>query len=293
MTVFDAWINLPYAPGEVTPDPSVIARFKRGGSSYEGGETMEDVVAEMDRLGVAGGVLCKYPRDITPPFVPGVRGADDDFHNACRQLRSVMDKFPGRFLGSVGIDPKLGYEAAKQVTIAREEYGITAVRIVGMFAGIPINDPLAYPLYTRACDLGMVVTINVGMPGPRKPARFQRTIDVDDVALCFPDLKIVMSHVGDPWVAETVALLQKHSNVFLMTAGFAPKYVPEAVRAFMKRGPNKVMWASDYPILPIERTLLEGRSLDVHPSALPGYLGLNALEVFGQPNGFTSTEETL
>jgi predicted TIM-barrel fold metal-dependent hydrolase len=291
MTIFDAWINLPYAAGEVTPDPSVIARFKRGGSSYEGGETMAEVVAEMDRLGVAGGVLCKYPRDITPPFVPGVQGAEADFRRACEQLAEVMNNYPGRFRASVGIDPKLGYDAARQVQVAHDEYGISAVRIVGMFTGIPINDALAYPLYTRACDLGMVVTINVGMPGPRKPARFQRTIDVDDVALCFPDLKLVMSHVGDPWVSETVALLQKHPNVYLMTAGFAPKYVPEPIRTFMKRGKSKVMWASDYPILSIERTLREGKSLQVHPDALPGYLGGNALEVFGTPEGFAPDKE--
>lgn len=292
MTVFDAWINLPYAPGEVTPDPSVVARFGRGGSAYEGGETMADVVAEMDRLGISGGVLCKYPREITPPFVPGVCGAEEDLRKACQQLRDVMDSYPGRFLASVGIDPKLGYEAAKHAQIAHDEYGITAVRIVGMFTGIPINDPLAYPLYTRACDLGMVVTINVGMPGPRKPARNQRTIDVDDVALCFPDLKIVMSHVGDPWVSETVALLQKHPNVFLMSAGFAPKYLPEPVRTFMKRGKTKVMWASDYPILPLDRTITEGRALDVHPDALPGYLGANALAVFGTPSGYGIAEQS-
>ena len=48
--IFDAWLNLPYLPGEVVPDPSVVARFKRGNSAYEGGETMADVAAEMDRL---------------------------------------------------------------------------------------------------------------------------------------------------------------------------------------------------------------------------------------------------
>lgn len=292
MTVFDAWINLPYQPGEVQPDPTVVARFGRAGSSYEGGETMADVVAEMDRLGVAGGVLCKYPRDITGPFVPGVRGGDEDLHAACEQLRRVQDEFPGRFQTSVGIDPKLGYHAATQLEVAHREYGVDAVRIVGMFTGIPINDPLAYPLYTRACDLGIPVTINVGMPGPRKPARLQRTIDVDDVALCFPDLKIVMSHVGDPWVSETVALLQKHPNVFLMTAGFAPKYVPEAIRSLMRRFPTKVMWASDYPILSIDRTLTEGRALDVHGDALPGYLGTNALAVFGAPPGMNRETES-
>ena len=55
--VFDSWINIPYLPGEVTPDPSVVKRFKRGDSAYDGGQTMADVIAEMDRLGISGGVL--------------------------------------------------------------------------------------------------------------------------------------------------------------------------------------------------------------------------------------------
>ena len=45
-----------------------------------------------------------------------------------------------------------------------------------MFTGIAIDDKLAYPLYTAACDEGAVVTINVGVPGPMKPAKLQRTI---------------------------------------------------------------------------------------------------------------------
>ena len=88
-----------------------------------------------------------------------------------------------------------------------------------MFTGIAIDDKLAYPLYTAACDEGAVVTINVGVPGPMKPAKLQRTILVDEVALAFPDLKIVMTHLGDPWISETVSMLVKHPNVFAMTAG--------------------------------------------------------------------------
>ena len=103
--------------------------------------------------------------------------------------------------------------------IAVREYGIKAIRICPMFTGIAIDDKLAYPLYTAACDEGAVVTINVGVPGPMKPAKLQRTILIDEVALAFPDLKLVMTHLGDPWISETVSMLVKHPNVFAMTAG--------------------------------------------------------------------------
>ena len=227
--VFDSWINIPYLPGEVTPDPSVVQRFKRGNSAYEGGETMADVIAEMDRLDISGGVLTKVPRDITPPYVHGIRNRRGRAARGVRAARDDPGDYPGRFVTSVGVDPRLGYEAAKHVRIAVREYGIKAIRICPMFTGIAIDDKLAYPLYTAACDEGAVVTINVGVPGPMKPAKLQRTILVDEVALAFPDLKIVMTHLGDPWISETVAMLVKHPNVFAMTAGWAPKYVPEAI----------------------------------------------------------------
>lgn len=280
--VFDAWINLPYLPGEVTPDPSVVARFKRGNSAYEGGETIADVVAELDRLGVEAGVLTKVPRDITPPYVHGTKSGEQVLRDTCERLAKIAAEYPGRFLTSVGVDPRLGYEAAKHVRIAVREYGITCIRIIPMFTGIAIDDKLAYPLYTAACDEGAVVSINVGVPGPMKPAKLQRTILIDEVALAFPELKLVMSHLGDPWISETVAMLIKHPNVFAMTAGWAPKYIPEEILRFAeRRNPGKLMWASDYPILPIERTAVEGRAVPLTGAAREGYLGANARKVFG------------
>ena len=160
-----------------------------------------------------------------------------------------------------------------------------------MFTGIAIDDKLAYPLYTAACDEGAVVSINVGVPGPMKPAKLQRTILVDEVALAFPELAIVMSHLGDPWISETIAMLIKHPNVYAMTAGWAPKYVPEEVLRFaQKRNPRKLMWASDYPILPFDRTFAEATALPLTGEARAGYLGRNAMAVFGVPNGCLEKE---
>lgn len=282
--VFDAWLNLPYLPGEVTPDPSVVARFKRDNSAYEGGETIDDVVAEMDRHGIRAGVLTKVPRDITPPYVHGIKSSLQVLHDTCERLAQTQRDHPGRFVTSVGIDPRLGYEATRHVRIAVREYGIKCIRIIPMFTGIAIDDKLAYPLYTAACDEGAVVSINVGVPGPMKPAKLQRTILIDEVALAFPDLKLVMSHLGDPWISETVAMLLKHPNVFAMSAGWAPRYIPEELLRFaQRRNPNKLMWASDYPILPIDRTISEGRALPLTGPARIGYLGGVAAAVFGEP----------
>ena len=66
----------------------MVARFKRGNSAYEGGETIADVLSEMDRLGIGGGVLSKAPRDITPPFVHATKTGEG-------VLRERVSGWPG------------------------------------------------------------------------------------------------------------------------------------------------------------------------------------------------------
>ena len=106
--VFDSWINIPYLPGEVTPDPSVVQRFKRGDSAYEGGQTMDDVIAEMDRLEISGGVLTKVPRDITPPFVHGIRSGEAVLREACERLATIQAELPRALRHRGGTRPSSG-----------------------------------------------------------------------------------------------------------------------------------------------------------------------------------------
>jgi predicted TIM-barrel fold metal-dependent hydrolase len=117
-----------------------------------------------------------------------------------------------------------------------------------------------------------------------KPAKLQRTILSDEIALAFPELNIVMSHLSDPWISETVAMLLKHPNVVAMTAGCAPKHVREEIVRFAeRRNPRKLLWAPDYPILPFDRTIAEGRALPLTGDSTIDHPGANARAVFGPP----------
>ena len=123
--------------------------------------------------------------------------------------------------------------------------------------------------------------INVGAPGPLRFGEPQRPWYLDEVLIAFPELTVVGTHVGHPWQMETVGLLQKHSNFYLITSGFAPKHVPEEIWKFANaRGAHKIMWSSDYPILPMQRCADEGWALELKDNVRRGYLRNNALEVF-------------
>jgi len=78
-----------------------------------------------------------------------------------------------------------------------------------------------------------------------------------------------------------VAMLQKHSNFRLITAGFAPKHVPEEIwRVANTRAQNKVMWSSDFPVLPMDRCAREGWEAPLREHVQRMYLRDNALETF-------------
>jgi predicted TIM-barrel fold metal-dependent hydrolase len=130
-------------------------------------------------------------------------------------------------------------------------------------------------------QLGIPIKINVGVPGPRRPASMQHPMALDEVLLAFPELTVVGCHLGHLWISEIVALLQKHRNFYLVTSARAPKYIPAELRNVAnKRGPDRLMWASDHPLIPLERCAREGWEVPLNDDARHGYLRKNVLKVF-------------
>ena len=75
-------------------------------------------------------------------------------------------------------------------------------------------------------------------------------------------------------------MLQKHDNFYLMTSGFAPKYVPTEIIHYMNtRGPQKVMWASDRPLISMDRATREAQELPLKDGVLKRYVYDNLVEV--------------
>ena len=82
------------------------------------------------------------------------------------------------------------------------------------------------------------------------------------MALAFPELTIIGCHHGQPWHEEMMTLAWKHQNLYVETSARAPKHWPESFLEFARGwGKDKVIWATDYPLLAFERTLAELESL--------------------------------
>ena len=87
-------------------------------------------------------------------------------------------------------------------------------------------------------------------PGRRFPARC-RTRSISTASACAsPSCKLCMIHGADPWWDIAIRLMIKYQNLRLMTSAWSPKRLPESLLHYMRtRGPNKVIFASDWPVL--------------------------------------------
>jgi uncharacterized protein len=288
--IVDAWVNLPVPEEKMLVkgwSPDTQRWFARQQNLMHRGSTLPEVVAEMDRLGIESAMLSGRHGWLHPstrpvgPFATS-HGVDDEiFDTFGDELAQALAEYPGRFHGMIIIDPMGAMTAVRQVERAVKDYGCIAIQLFPAATGVPPDHPLCYPLYAKCVELGVPITVNLGVPGPRRSSAWQRPMLLEDVLLSFPELTVVGTHIGHPWHLETVALLQKHPNFYLMTSGWAPKYVPAEIWHHLNtRGKHQVMWASDYPMLPLERMVLEAEQLPLKDEVMPRYLKDNCIEVF-------------
>src|SRR6478752_7207856 len=145
----------------------------------------------------------------------------------------------------------------------------------------PPSDAVYYPLYTKCAEIELPLCINTGLPGPPIPGEAQNPIHLDRVCVRFPELKLCMIHGADPWWDITIRLMIKYKNLRLMTSAWSPKRLPESLLHYMRtRGSNKVIYASDWPVLKMRRVIPEALALNLPADVLDNYLYNNANEFF-------------
>jgi len=241
--LFDGWVNItPKQPEYGGMDVSYL--FPELADRYKNGRTTEQIVAEMDEANVEQAILAA-----------GYDPINDDY----TWTMESIEKFPDRFLGSLVVDPHRGMDGVRELESRVRDDNFKMARIMAFHTLIPYNDPRCYPLYAKCIELDIPISINVGVPGPLVPAaRLQEPLVLDEICAFFPELKIIMAHGGDPWADICVKLMLKWQNLYYMSSAFAPKHIPKSVVHYMNtRGPDRVMWASDYPLLGFDRCARE------------------------------------
>ena len=165
-------------PGEEAPD--------------DGG--MEKLVADMDHAGIEAALLV------------GTRNAS---------IAQVHRDHPGRFLTLAVLDPRDGMRAVRELERLVREDGAMGIRVNPLYTCVPANDRRYYPLYAKCVELDVPIRVYTSMNYANdRPYDLGHPRHIDDVAVDFPELRIVAGLSGWPWVADMVGLLRRHPNLY-------------------------------------------------------------------------------
>ncbi len=239
--------------------------------------TPESFVGFLDSEGIDIAVI--RSRDIETSF--GMKIPDE----ACAEL---VGRFPDRFIGLAGADPLKGKAALEGIEHAIKDLGLRGIDLWTYEYNLPASDRAYYPLYEKCLDLGAVVFIESSMHF-RRDARMDvcRPIHIDYVAVDFPELKIVGSTPGFPWVAELMAVTWRHPNVYISTSTVRPKYLGKpnsGYETLMQLGgsvlADKIMFASGWPMLSMKQGVTEVRHLPLREEVKEKWLYHNAARLF-------------
>jgi predicted TIM-barrel fold metal-dependent hydrolase len=260
MDVVDIWVNVVTSRGaqEFLGQDQFANIPGYLGSSTTEGIGVEGLLAVMDDLGVATGVICA--------------GMDRSAEHAL----AVADEHPGRFLVALGL--AVSDRPTRNVRRVRSlaEHPATAmVRVMPLNNQVAIDDPRHYPVYSVCEELGLPVSINVGIPGPRVRSRVQHPELLEGVLIDFPDLVVIGAHMGHPYEELLMNYMRKWPNLYLSCTAYAPRYMDPALVRFMNsttyRG--RVLWGSDEPWFPMRRSITEARALALDDDAMAQFLG--------------------
>ena len=281
MRVFDCHVHV--QPWEQMK-PEVRALMAAGRKDLAGiQEALSDpgaLLSLMDREGVEKAALINY----VAPEVMGFTPAANDW--VARYVRGHEDRlYP---VGSV--HPRHTRDAAGDTRRLFETLGIRILKIHPPHQVFAANaylsgEPGLAEIYRVAEELGRPVTIHTGtsiFPGARN--RFADPMAVDDVAVDFPKLKIVLAHAGRPLYMETaVFLVRRHANVHLDLSGIPPKKLLEYLPRLEELS-GRCLWGTDYPspgVGSMGQNLEDFRALPLSEAAKERILWGNAAAVIG------------
>ena len=241
------------------------------------GVTMADYLGRMDRAGIERSLLI------------AVRAGDINkrggFEMPYEYVHQLCQQHPDRFSGLAGIDPFRGMQGLRDLEQAVRGYGFVGAHLYPHWCELAPDHAKYYPYYAKCCELDVPIMMQVGhnlvYSRQRRLPSVGRPICLDQVAIDFPELRLIGIHIGIPWTDEMISMCWKHEHVYTAGDAYAPKYWPQAYVHYANTfGREKVMFGTDWPVIDPERAVREVDELGFRDESRQLLMRDNALRVF-------------
>lgn len=193
---------------------------------------------------------------------------DDDY------VAEQVARHPDRLIGFLALDPtQPGWE--DELKRGHQELGLRGIKLMPMYAGFRPDEPLLDPLWSYATDHGLPVLLHTGTTFvAQAPLECTLPRHLDPVATRFPEVRMILAHLGHPYEGECVAVIRKHPNVYsdISALHYRPWQLYNSLMLVQEYGVwNKVLFGSDYPFTTVTASIEGLRGLNglVEGTALP------------------------
>jgi hypothetical protein len=197
------------------------------------------------------------------------------------------------------IDPRRGSEGVQEAKRLLSEGVVRGLKLHPPVQQFFPNDPIAYPLYELFAEAALPVIfhtghsgIGTGLPGGGGiRLKYGNPLPIDDVAVDFPTLPIIMAHPSFPWQDEAISICLHKPNVYIDLSGWSPKYFPSTLIQYANTLlKDKVLFGSDYPLITPDRWLSDFEKIGIRDEVRPLILKENAVRLLLDGKGANAVQ---
>jgi uncharacterized protein len=192
------------------------------------------------------------------------------------------------------VNPMRGKDAVEEAKRLIKSGGIRGFKLHPPLQEFHANAKAAYPFYEVVAEAKLPVIfhtghsgIGTGMPGGGGVRlKYGNPMDMDDVAVDFPDMPIILAHPSFPWQDEALSVCMHKPQVYIDLSGWSPKYFsPTLIQYANSLLKKKMLFGSDYPMITPDRWLADFSAINIKEEVRPLILKENAMRLFGLAGG--------
>ncbi len=265
------------AEGQASESLTAMASyFRTDAAAY----TVDDLAAYYRERNMAA---VTFTVDVAGAPADPARVTSEEIAERARENADVIIPF-----GSV--DPARGAEGVRMARRLIDEHGVRGFKFHPSSQGFYPNDRAAYPLYEVIAAAGLPALFHTGQTGVGSGTRggggirlkYSNPMYLDDVAVDFPDMPLILAHPSFPWQEEALAVALHKPQAYIDLSGWSPKYFPpllvQYANTLLK---DKVLFGTDFPMLTPERWLADLEKTQIRDEVKPGLFKDNAARLLG------------
>ena len=206
------------------------------------------------------------------------------------EVAEIAAQNPDVLIPFASIDPAKGKMGAREARRLIERFGVRGFKFHPPVQEFYPNDRGAYVLYEVIAEAGLPAVFHTGHSGIGAGVRggggirlkYANPMYLDDVAVDFPAMPIIMAHPSFPWQDEALSVCLHKPQVYIDLSGWSPKYFPpqliQYANTLLK---HKVLFGSDFPMIFPDRWLADFEQIAIRPEVRPLILKENAIRLLG------------